>query len=305
MALVTSKEVLQQARREKYAVGAFNANNLEMIQAVIEAAEEERAPVIVQISEGAIRYGGLAYLAAVVRAGAEEASVPVVLHLDHGSGFETNMRCLQAGFTSLMFDGSAKPYEENVATTALIVRAAHACGIPVEAELGQVLQSRDRVTADQISSHMTDPDLARDFVRQTGCDSLAIAVGSVHAMRSQAAELDQERIRACAAQVDVPLVLHGSSGVTEDSIRAAIECGIAKINVGTYIAAGFTEALRAESAARADEFDMRKILGPARDEVRKRVQEKIRLFGSSGKATRLPQGSARGAERGPGFAAVG
>jgi fructose-bisphosphate aldolase, class II len=284
MALVTSKDMLEHASEGRYAVGAFNANNLEMVQAIIEAAEEEQAPVIVQISEGAIRYGGLEYLAAIVRTGAKLARVPVVLHLDHGSGFETNVRCLQAGYTSLMFDGSGKPYDENVATTALIARAAHPCGVPVEAELGQVLQSRDAVTAQQVASAMTDPDMAAEFVRRTGCDSLAIAVGSVHAMREREAELDQDRIRACAAAVSVPLVLHGSSGVKHESIQSAIENGIAKINVGTYLAAGFTEVVRTESAARPREGDPRKVLGPARAEVKERVREKIRLFRSSGRA---------------------
>jgi len=284
VALVTSKELLQRARREGYAVGAFNANTLEMIQAIIEAAEEEEAPVIVQISEGAIRYGGLEYLAAIVRCGAQRARVPVVLHLDHGSSFESNIRCLQAGYTSLMYDGSAKPLEENIATTALIARAAHSCGIPVEAELGQVLQSRDGVTAQQVSDAMTNPDLAADFVRRTGCDSLAIAVGSVHAMKEREAELDQERIQACAAAVPVPLVLHGSSGVKHESIQQAIENGVAKINVGTYLAAGFTETMRSEAAAHPLESDPRKILGPARTEVKNRVREKIRLFRSSGRA---------------------
>ncbi|MHB0875567.1 MAG: class II fructose-bisphosphate aldolase [Anaerolineae bacterium] len=285
MALVTSKEMLEHARSGHYAVGAFNANNLEMVQAIIEAADEEQSPVIVQISEGAIRYGGLEYLAAIVRAGAQLARVPVVLHLDHGSGFESNVRCLQAGYTSLMFDGSAKPLEENIATTALIARAAHPCGVPVEAELGQVLQSRDSVTAQQVAGAMTDPDLAADFVRRTGCDTLAIAVGSVHAMQEREAELDQDRIRACAAAVPVPLVLHGSSGVKHESIQQAIESGIAKINVGTYIAAGFTEVVRRETAARPRETDPRKVLAPGRAEVKERVREKIRLFHSSGRAS--------------------
>lgn len=284
MALVTSKDMLEHARDGHYAVGAFNANNLEMVQAIIEAAGEEEAPVIVQISEGAIRYGGLDYLAAIVRAGARLAKVPIVLHLDHGSGFETNVRCLQAGYTSLMFDGSAKPLEENIATTALIARAAHPCGVPVEAELGQVLQSRDGVTAQQVAGTMTDPGQAADFVRRTGCDTLAIAVGSVHAMQEREAELDQDRIRACAAAVPVPLVLHGSSGVKHESIQQAIENGIAKINVGTYLATGFTEALRAEAAGHPKETDPRKVLGPARAEVKERVREKIRLFRSSGRA---------------------
>jgi len=285
MSLVTSKDILEPARQGHYAVGAFNANNLEMVQAIIEAAEQEKAPVIVQISEGAIRYGGLEYLAAIVQTGAILASVPVVLHFDHGSSFETNMLCLRAGFTSLMYDGSAKPYEENVATTAMIVRAAHACGVPVEAELGQVLRSEDQVTAKEVMDSMTDPDQAVDFVGRTGCDSLAIAVGSVHAMQTREAELDQERIRACAAVVEVPLVLHGSSGVTDESIQEAIKNGICKVNVGTYLAAGFTETIRSQANAQPTQFDPRKILAPARAEVKERVREKIRLFGSSGKAT--------------------
>jgi fructose-bisphosphate aldolase, class II len=289
MPLVSSKLMLEQARQGHYAVGAFNANNLEMVQAIIEAAQEEQAPVIVQLSEGAIRYGGLEYLAAIVRAGAETASVPVVLHFDHGASFESNMRCLRAGFSSLMFDGSAKPYEENLGTTALIARAAHACGIPVEAELGQVLQSRDKVSADQVASAMTDPALASDFIRRSGCDSLAIAVGSVHAMLEREAELDIELVKACAAATTVPLVLHGSSGVRHESIQAAIECGIAKVNVGTYLADGFTEVVRAQTASHPSESDPRKVLGPARAEVKQRVIEKIRLFGSGGRADTASQ----------------
>ena len=285
MPLVTSKLMLEQARLGHYAVGAFNANDLEMVQAIIEAASEEDAPVIVQISEGAIRYAGLEYAAAIVRTGAELASVPVALHLDHGASFESNMRCLRAGFTSLMYDGSAHPYEDNLAVTALIGRAAHACGIPVEAELGRVLQSRDGATPEQVLATMTDPSLAADFVQRTGCDFLAIAVGSVHAMQERGAELDQERIRACASTLSVPLVLHGSSGVKDDSIRAGIECGIAKINVSTYVATSFTETLRSESTRLRAEVDPRKILGAARAVAKERVREKIRLFGSAGKAT--------------------
>jgi fructose-bisphosphate aldolase class II len=284
MPLVTSKPLLEHARANHYAVGAFNATNLETVQAIIEAAEAEAAPVIIQISEGAMRYGGLRYLAAIVRAGAADATVPVVLHLDHGSGFEVNMRCLQAGFTSLMYDGSAKPFEENVATTALIVRAAHACGIPVEAELGQVFRVGDAVTAADIQQALTDPDKAAEFVRLTGCDSLAVAVGSVHGMRSQEAQLDQERIRQCALKAGVPLVLHGSSGVPDDAIRAAIENGICKVNVSTAIGAAFCSRLRGQCAESTQEHDIRKLLGPAREEAKERVRQKLRLFGSSGKA---------------------
>jgi len=284
MALVTSLTLLRQAQRDHYAIGAFNANNLEMVQAIVEAAEEERAPVIVQISEGAIRYAGLEHMAAIVRTSARLASVPVVLHLDHGSSFESNVRCLRAGFTSLMYDGSAKPYQENIEVTSMICRAAHACRVPVEAELGRVLRSQDGVTTEEVLNGLTDPSQAADFVASTGCDSLAIAVGSVHAMRTREAELDQDRIRACAAAVSVPLVLHGSSGVKEDSIQQAIENGICKVNVGTYLAQGFTERMRFETTSNPDEYDPRKILAVAREEVKNRVREKIRLFGSSGKA---------------------
>jgi len=284
MPLVTSKQLLEDARQERYAVGAFNANNMEMVQAIIEAAEEESAPVIVQISEGAVRYAGLEYCAAMVSAGARLAAVPVVLHLDHGASFESNMRALRAGYSSLMFDGSSLTYEENIAVTSLVARAAHAAGVPVEAELGQVPMVRDRASAEQVQQAMTDPEGVAEFVRRAGCDSLAIAVGSVHHMQEREAELEQQRIRACSAASPVPLVLHGSSGVRHESVREAIENGICKINVGTYLSAGFTEVMRAESTRRASEIDPRKILMAARAEVKERVREKIRLFGSSGRA---------------------
>jgi fructose-bisphosphate aldolase class II len=284
MPVVTSKQLLEDARQGRYAVGAFNAYNLEMVQAIIEAATEEKAPVIVQISEGAVSYAGLEYCAAMVIAGAALAPIPVVLHLDHGSSFESNMRALHGGYTSLMFDGSSLPFDENVATTALIGRAAHAAGVPVEAELGQVLRARDSASAEQVQQAMTDPDLIPDFVCRSGCDSLAIAVGSVHNMQEREAELDAKRIRACAEISPVPLVLHGSSGVKHESICSAIENGVCKINVGTYLMAGFMDVLRGQLATRPADKDLRKTFAAARAEVKERVREKIRLFGSAGKA---------------------
>jgi fructose-bisphosphate aldolase class II len=283
MPLVTSKAILARAYRDHYAVGAFNANNMEQVQAVIEAAEEERAPVILQVSQGAIRYCGLAFAAGLVKIAAAEATVPVVLHLDHGTDFEQNVRCLQAGFTSLMFDGSKLSFDQNVAITKKIVEIAHPCGIPVEAELGKVLQSKDSVTQDDVERAMTDPLEARRFVELTGCDSLAVAVGSVHAMRSKDAALDIARIEAIRQQVAVPLVLHGSSGVTEDSIVAAIEHGVAKVNVATYLNEAFVEGMRSGLAEYPDEVDPRKSLQIARDAVKERVREKLRLFKSSGR----------------------
>ena len=285
MPLATSKEILRAALEGHFAVGAFNANNMEQVQAIVDAAVEERAPVILQVSQGAIRYAGLEFAAAMVRAAANEAGVPVVLHLDHGTDFDQNIRCLRAGFTSLMFDGSKKAYEENVAITSRVAHIAHVCGIPVEAELGKVLQSADGVTEGDVRAAMTDPAQASDFVQRTGCDSLAVACGSVHAMRAAEAELDIERIKAIHAAIDIPLVLHGSSGVKEESEVEAIKHGIAKINVATMLNQAFTVALRQALDEMPDECDPRKFLLGSRDAVKEVVRHKMRLFGSSGTVT--------------------
>ena len=282
MPLVTSKEMLQAALEGHFAVGAFNANNMEQVQAIVQAAVEERAPVILQVSQGAIRYAGLEFATAMVKAAAAEADIPVVLHLDHGTDFDQNVRCLRAGFTSLMFDGSKKPYEENVATTARVAYIAHVCGIPVEAELGQVLQSTDGVSEEQVKAAMTNPDQAADFVKRTTCDSLAAAVGSVHAMKAAEASLDIERIKAVHAAVPIPLVLHGSSGVKEESEVEAIDYGIAKINVATMLNQAFTNGMRKALADMPKEVDPRKILVVGRDAVKETVRHKMRLFRSSG-----------------------
>lgn len=283
MPLVTSKQLLERAVQDRYAIGAFNANNMEQVQAIVEAAQEERAPVILQVSQGAIRYAGLAFAAGLVKVAAEAVDVPVVLHLDHGTDFDQNVRCLHAGFTSLMFDGSKLPYEENVAITTRICDMAHICGIPVEAELGQVVQAGDALTQEQVEALMTDPDQAADFVQRTGVDSLAVAVGSVHAMRSRDAALDVARIEAIYRTTQVPLVLHGSSGVRHDSIVEAIEHGIAKINVATYLNEAFVGGLREGLEKYADSVDPRKSLSVARERVKERVREKIRLFKSDGR----------------------
>ncbi len=287
MPLVTSKEILQAALEGHFAVGAFNANNMEQVQAIVDAAVEERAPVILQVSQGAIRYAGLEFAAAMVKTAAAEADVPVVLHLDHGTDFDQNIRCLRAGFTSLMYDGSKAPYEENVTVTSRVAHIAHVCGIPVEAELGKVLQSADGVTEEDVRAAMTNPAQARDFVERTGCDALAIACGSVHAMRSAEAELDIERIQAIHAAIpETPLVLHGSSGVKEESEVEAIKHGISKINVATMLNQAFTRALRETLAALpVEESDPRKFLLGSRDAVKEVVRHKMRLFGSSGTVT--------------------
>jgi fructose-bisphosphate aldolase, class II len=281
MPLVTSKEILKEALENHYAVGAFNANNMEQIQGIVEAAAEERAPVILQVSQGAIRYAGLEFAANMVMIAASEVDVPVVLHLDHGTDFHQNVRCLRAGFTSLMFDGHALPFDENVAITSQVSEIAHAIGIPVEAELGSVLQAG--ATPEEVAAAMTDPSQAASFVEATQVDSLAPALGSIHAMTSRGASLDIARCQAVHEAIpETPLVLHGSSGVTHESIVESIQHGIAKVNVATYLNQGFMDAMRQGLADMPDVTDPRKVLALSRDAVKERVREKIRLFGSSG-----------------------
>lgn len=281
MPLVTSKEILQFALAQRFAVGAFNANNMEMVQAIIETAQEEGAPVILQVSQGAIRYAGLDYAVGLVKIAAAQASVPVVLHLDHGTSFEQNVLCLRAGFTSLMFDGSKLPYEENVAITKKVCEIAHIADISVEAELGRVLQSTDGVTLEEVEAAMTDPDQAKEFVVRTGADSLAVAVGSVHAMKEREATLDISRIKAIRQKIGVPLVLHGSSGVKHESVVEAIGHGICKVNVATYLNQAFVQGMREGFEKHPDEVDPRKYLSIARENVKQAVREKIRLFRSN------------------------
>ncbi len=283
MPLVTSKEMLIAALEGHYAVGAFNANNMEQIQAIVEAAVQEKAPVILQVSQGAIRYAGLEYAASMVRTAAQMADVPVVLHLDHGTDFDQNVRCLRAGFTSLMYDGHADPYEQNVRTTARVSQIAHIVNIPVEAELGSVLTGQ--VSEEQVRAAMTQPDQVVDFVQRTGVDSLAVAIGSIHAGEKQETELDIEHLKKLRAVTDVPFVLHGSSGVKEESELEAIQYGITKINVATMLNQAFIAGMKKAIADMPNNIDPRKTLAISRDMVTEVVRHKIRLFGSSGKAT--------------------
>lgn len=283
MSLVTSKQLLEDAKKYHYAVGAFNANNLEYVQAIIEAAEEERAPVILQASQGAIDYAGLGNIVAMVKTCANECKIPVVLHLDHGRDYAQNARCLRAGFTSLMFDGSALPFDENVLVTKKVVEMAHACKIPVEAEIGKVPQA-GQIKVEDIKALMTDPDEAARFVDLTGVDSLAVSVGSVHGMHEQAAQLDISRIKKISELTGIPLVLHGASGVTDEGYSEAIRAGICKINIATELNKSCMRAVRQELDKDPKLIDIRKVLAPAREAIKETVKLKMRLFGASGKA---------------------
>ncbi len=307
MALIAGKELLQKAKKERYAVGAFNINNMEILQAITRAAQEEGSPAIIAVSEGAIRYAGLAYLVTMVVVAAREVDVPLTLHLDHGRDLEVIRSCIENGFTSVMIDGSHLDFEENISITKKVGEMAHAKGISVEGELGRLKGIEDGIDVRQRETFLTDPGAAREFVERTQVDSLAIAIGTSHGAYKFKGEvqLDFQRLREIVDVADVPLVLHGASGVPpaileksekygarirgaqgvpDDSIREAINIGISKINIDTDLRLSFLAGIREVLALQPQEFDPRRILGPARRAVEEIVRHKMKLFGSSGRA---------------------
>jgi fructose-bisphosphate aldolase class II len=275
--------MLLAAQQGGYAVGAFNTNNLEISHAIFRAARAQQAPVIVQISSGAIKYAGIDFLPQIVGTHARLAGIPAASHLDHGPDFERVMLCLRHGFTSVMRDASKLPYDENVAEIRKAVEAAHAVGVPIEAELGRLVGVEDHVVVTEREQAMTDPDQARDFVEATGCDFLAVAIGNAHGFYKGEPKLDFDRLQAIRDKVSIPLVLHGASGILDHQIRTAVGIGICKINIDTEIRYAFKRAVEKAMAERPDEIDPRKILGPAMDAMQDVVERKIQLFGSKGK----------------------
>jgi fructose-bisphosphate aldolase class II len=305
--LVTNRDLLVPAKKKGYAVGAFNINNLETLLAVDEAAVEEKSPVIVAVTPSAIKYAGLPYLAKIVKTAAESAPVPMSLHLDHGTDFETVSKCIAAGFTSVMIDGSFLKFEENVTLTKRVVDLAHPKGVAVEAELGRLAGVEEK-TVEEKEAVLTDPDTAKSFVERTRVDALAVAIGTSHGAYKFKAEpkLDFERLKLISEKVDLPLVLHGASsvpawivekankygaeltgakGIPEEHIQKAISLGISKINIDTDLRLAFTATVREVLTNSPKEFDPRKILGPAKETIKEVVKSKMRLFGSSGKAS--------------------
>jgi fructose-bisphosphate aldolase class II len=284
LSLVTSSELLARAEAGDYAIGAFNCNNMELIQAIISAAEAERSPVIIQASQGAIKYAGLGYITALVCEAALSSKVPVALHLDHGTDFEQVMKCLRAGFTSVMFDGSHLSLEENIKKTAQVVELAHAVDVSVEGELGRLQGTEDQISVSEQEAFFTDPQEALTFVQETGIDALAPSIGTAHGRYRGRPKLDFQRLKEIHELVQIPLVLHGSSGVPGEDIRRAIELGVRKVNIDTDIRQAFVQKMRQVLASDEDEIDPRKVLGPARIKATEVIREKIRLFGSNGKA---------------------
>jgi fructose-bisphosphate aldolase (EC 4.1.2.13) len=285
MPLVSMKEMLEKAKEGKYAVGQFNLNNLEFTQAILQAAEEEKSPVILGVSEGAGKYmGGFKVVAAMVKALMEEygITVPVALHLDHGSSFESCARAIHAGFTSVMIDASHKPFEENVAITSKVVELAHLFGVSVEAELGRVGGQEDEVQSAGII--YADPQECVELVRRTDIDALAPALGSVHGPYRGEPKLGFKEMEEISRLTGKPLVLHGGTGIPTKDIQKAISLGTAKINVNTENQIASAKTVREVLAANPDLYDPRKYLGPARETIKQTVIGKIREFGSSHKA---------------------
>ena len=280
MSLVTSKEMLSRAQAGGYAIGAFNAENMEMVQAIVEAAKELCAPVIIQTTPSTVRYASTDVYAATVRAVAQRASVPVCIHLDHGDSYELAMSALESGYTSVMIDGSKLDLEGNIALTRAVAEQARAAGIPVEAELGAVGGKEDSLEAE---GGCTIPEEAKEFVERTGIDSLAVAIGTAHGVYTKAPRLDIERLRQIRAMVDVPLVLHGASGLTDESVQACIREGICKVNFATELRQSYTRAVRRVLEDGAI-YDPKAYGKEARRAVKAQVMDRMTVCGCAGKA---------------------
>jgi fructose-bisphosphate aldolase class II len=285
MPLVSMKEMLITAKEQGYAVGQFNLNNLEFTQAILQAAKEENSPVILGVSEGAARYmGGFKTVVAMVEALIEDydVQVPVAIHLDHGSSFESCAKAIHAGFTSVMIDASHHPFEENIAITSKVVELAHFHGVSVEAELGTVGGQEDDVIAEGVI--YADANECEELVNRTGIDCLAPALGSVHGPYKGEPNLGFAEMKEIGDRTGLPLVLHGGTGIPTKDIQKSVSLGTAKINVNTENQIASAKAVREVLAAQPEQYDPRKYLGPAREAIKETVIGKIREFGSAGKA---------------------
>lgn len=287
MTIVSMKHMLERALDGRYAVGQFNLNNLEFTQAILQAAQEERSPVILGVSEAYIPYmGGLPFIAGMVKALVAEygITVPVALHLDHGSTYEVCIRAMHAGFTSVMIDASHHSLEHNIEITRSVTQAAHALGVSVEAELGRITGREDDLVVDEAEAMYAVPEECLRLVRETGIDCLAPALGSVHGPYRGQPQLGFDRMAEIQQLTGLPLVLHGGSGLPEDEIRRAISLGTAKINVNTDNQMAFTAAVRSFLNDHPEAYDPRNYLVPARETIKEAVKAKIRLFGSGNRA---------------------
>lgn len=287
MALVNPMKMINKARENRVAIAAFNVHNLETIQAVVEAASQERAPVMIQTTPGTLKHAGIPYIAACVKTASELYDIPIALHLDHCPSFQTIVQCIQSGYTSVMIDGSHLPYEENAALVAKVVEIAHYAGAAVEGELGRIGGTEDDVTLDEGEAALTVPEEALSFIEFTGVDTLAIAIGTAHGVYKGEPKLDFERLAKIRNLVDIPLVLHGGSGVPDESIRKAVSQGICKVNIATELKIPMAHAIQEVFRTNPGETDPRNYMGAAKEAVKAVVRQKIRLCGCNGLAEEM------------------
>lgn len=287
MSLVNPLSFIKKAQEKRVAIAAFNIHNMETAQGVLEGAAEERAPVMIATTPGTLRHAGVATIAAIVETAAKDYDIPVALHLDHCPSYETIVKAIQSGYTSVMIDSSELPYKDNVVMVQDVVKVGHAAGVQVEGELGRIGGTEDDITVDEREATLTVPEEALDFVEKTGIDTLAIAIGTAHGVYKGEPKLDFERLSAIEELVDLPLVLHGASGVPNESVSEAIKRGICKVNIATELKIPFARAVQDFFVDNPDGNDPRIYLGAGREAVKEVVREKICLCGSNGLADEL------------------
>lgn len=282
MALVSSEKMMRDADQSGYSIGAFNVENMEMVMAVIKAAEEMHAPAILQTTPSTIKYAGLALYYANIKAAARAAEVPIALHLDHGNSFELAMQALRVGYTSIMIDGSHETFEDNITLSRRVVDACKPSNIPVEAELGKVGGKEDDLNCDDPG--YTDPDDAVRFVNETGISSLAVAIGTAHGIYKGEPKLDVERLSEIRKSVSIPLVLHGASGVPDEAVRDCIRRGISKVNFATELRIAYSNGVKEFLKTNPEAFDPKKYGIVGMEYVTTLVKEKIKVCGCDNRA---------------------
>lgn len=284
MSLVSSTPLLVEAREKGYGIVACNVHTLEMLQAVVEAAEECRAPLILQTTVGTVKHLGYDYIVSAARVAAAKATVPIALHLDHCQDFDLIVKCMHAGYTSVMIDASMHPFEVNVEKTKKVVEIAQLLGVNVEAELGKVGGVEDDIVVDERDAFLADPDECEEFVRLTGVSTLAPAIGTAHGIYKGEPNIAFDRIEQIAQKVAVPLVIHGGSGIPEHQVKRCVSLGMAKLNVATELKNAFSQTIKDYFYSHPTELDPRKYMVPAKEAVKKIVIEKMEIVGSVGRA---------------------
>ncbi|CAH8768505.1 class II fructose-bisphosphate aldolase [Paenibacillus dendritiformis] len=282
--LISSTSMLQAAREQGFGITAFNVHTLEMLQAVVEAAEDTQSPLILQTTVGTVKHLGPEYIVAAATTAAKLSSVPIALHLDHCTDYDLIVRCIRAGYTSVMIDASMHPYDDNVRMTQEVVRVALAAGVNVEAELGKVGGVEDDIIVEEEDARLAVPEECAAFVAATGVPTLAPAIGTAHGIYKGEPKIAFDRLEQIAKQVAVPLVLHGGSGIPEDQVKRCVKLGMAKMNVATELRIAFSDAIKAIFAANPDENDPRKYMIPAKQAVKALAIQKMEMAGCLGQA---------------------